>query len=50
MNTSYLRQFRIILSEDIDLESFGKKKKKPKKKDALNLEDLDTALPDKEVS
>ena len=33
--------------DDIDLESFGKKKKK-KKKEALNLEELDEALP-KEV-
>ncbi len=36
--------------DDIDLESFGKKKKK-KKKDALNMDDLEDALPDdKEVS
>merc|ERR1712241_336353 len=32
------------VDDDIDLESFGKKKKK-KKKEALNLEELDEALP-----
>ena len=32
--------------EDIDLESFGKKKKKKKTKEALNLEDLEGALPE----
>lgn len=34
--------------EDIDLESFGKKKKK-KKKEPLNMDDIDEALPDKDV-
>ena len=38
----------LVAADDIDLESFGKKKKK-KKKEALNLEELDEALP-KEVS
>ena len=37
----------LYFTDDIDLESFGKKKKK-KKKEALNLEELDEALP-KEV-
>ena len=37
----------LSFTDDIDLESFGKKKKK-KKKEALNLEELDEALP-KEV-
>ncbi len=36
------------LVDDIDLENFGKKKKK-KKKEPLNLDDLDSALPDKDV-
>jgi len=35
------------VDDDIDLESFGKKKKK-KKKEALNLEDLDDALPEED--
>ena len=37
--------FKTLFSDDIDLESFGKKKKK-KKKEALNLEELEGALPD----
>merc|ERR1712141_477661 len=32
--------------EDIDLESFGKKKKKKKNRDAMEMEDLEEALPD----
>jgi len=35
------------VDDDIDLESFGKKKKK-KKKEALNMEELDDALPKEE--
>jgi len=32
--------------DDIDLESFGKKKKKKKNRDALDMDDLEEALPD----
>ena len=32
--------------DDLDLESFGEKKKKKKKKTALNMKDLEEALPD----
>merc|ERR1711983_406806 len=32
--------------DDVDLESFGEKKKKKKKKPALNMKDLEEALPD----
>ena len=32
--------------EDLELESFGEKKKKKKKKPALNMKDLEEALPD----
>ena len=35
-----------MLSDDIDLESFGKKKKKKKNRDALDMDDLEEALPD----
>lgn len=35
--------------DDLDLESFGEKKKKKKKKPALNMKDLEEALPDDEA-
>ena len=38
----------IIFSDDIDLESFGKKKKKKKTRDAMDMEDLEEALPDED--
>ena len=38
----------IILLDDIDLESFGKKKKKKKTRDAMDMEDLEEALPDED--
>jgi len=34
--------------DDIDLESFGKKKKKKKTRDAMDMEDLEEALPDED--
>ena len=37
-----------LVSDDIDLETFGKKKKK-KKKD-ISMKELDDALPDENVS
>ena len=38
----------IIFLDDIDLESFGKKKKKKKTRDAMDMEDLEEALPDED--
>lgn len=35
--------------DDLDLESFGEKKKKKKKKPALNMKELEEALPDDEA-
>ena len=37
-----------MFSDDIDLESFGKKKKKKKTRDAMDMEDLEEALPDED--
>ncbi len=36
----------IFTLDDIDLESFGKKKKKKKTRDAIDMNELEEALPD----